>query len=77
MHGLLFVRLEWYGYVWAWLYRKPLVGSGWAVSLLLCMKWLRKQSSHLLANASISSSEVFSQSGRVVVGQECWLLSSC
>jgi len=41
MHGQLFVRLEWYGYVWAWLYGMPLVGSGWAISLLLCMKWLR------------------------------------
>ena len=29
-------------------YRKPLVGSGWDVSLLLCMNGLIKRSSHLV-----------------------------
>ena len=36
----------------AWLsldsaFRNALVGSGWAISILLCMNGLRKQSSHL------------------------------
>ena len=29
-------------------FRKPLVGTGWFVSLLLCMIEVRKQSSHLV-----------------------------
>ena len=29
-------------------YRKPLVGSRWAASLLLCMNGLRKQTFHLV-----------------------------
>ena len=29
-------------------YRKALVGTGWAISLLLCMNWLSKQSCGLV-----------------------------
>jgi len=42
-------------------YRKPLVGSKWAIFLLLCMDGLTKQSSHL-EGAYTCSSEGFLQS---------------
>ena len=40
-------------------HEKLLVGAGWAISLLLCTNGLRKQSSRLVARASISGSEAF------------------
>jgi len=46
--------------------RKLLVSTGWAVSLLLCMNGLRKQSSGL----PFPAVKLFSRSVGVTVGQE-------
>ena len=49
--------------------RKPLVSTGWAVSLLLCMNWLRKLSSGR-AGPPLLAVKLFSHSVGANIGQE-------
>ena len=50
-------------------FEKTLVGTGWAISVLLCINGLRKQSSHLVGPPFLTV-KLFSQSGVAVAGQE-------
>ena len=51
--------------------RKPLVGTGWAISLLLCMNGLRKQSSgHVHVGPPLLAVKLFLHSVVVTIGQE-------
>ena len=48
---------------------KPLVGAGWAISLLLCTNGPRKQSSRLVGPPFLTVKR-FSRSRRAMVGRE-------
>ena len=52
-------------------FRKALVGTGWAVSFLLCMTGIRKQSSHFVRPLFLEL-----KAGQAAVDQECILLRS-
>ena len=49
--------------------RKALVGTGWVISLLFCMNWLRKQPSVLVGPPFLTMT-LFSQSAQAVIGGE-------
>ena len=49
--------------------RKALVGTGWVISLLLCMNWLRIQPS-VLVGAPFLTMMLFSQFAQAVIGQQ-------
>jgi len=55
--------------------RKALVGTGWAISLLLCMNQLKN--SFLACGASISDPDTSFQSSQAVIGREPLLLRTC
>ena len=55
--------------------RNALVGSGWATAVLLCMNWLRKQSSRP-AQHPFSVGKPFSWSGWAVASWVLWLLQT-
>jgi len=48
----------------------------WATTVLLCMKWLRKQSSHP-ARCPFPVGKPLSQSGWAVASWAPWLLPAC
>jgi len=50
-------------------YGNALVGTGWVISLLLCMTGLRKQSSGL-AGTPFLTTKLFSRSALAVIGCE-------
>jgi len=54
---------------------KPLVCNVWAISLLLCMNGLRKQSS-CHAGPTFLAVKLVSHSVRATIGQELWLLKA-
>jgi len=58
-------RCKQHGCFWAWLW-KALVGTGLAISLFLCMTWLRRQSSGLVGPPFWQWS-FFSRSARAVI----------
>ena len=57
-------------------YRKALVGTGWVISLLLCMNQLRKRHSGLMRPPFLTMT-LFAQSAQAFVGREPWLLRTC
>ena len=54
--------------------RKPLVCTGWVISLFLCMNWLRKQSSGYAGPPFWQwRVKLFSWSVQATIGQKLWL----
>jgi len=53
----------------AFSFRNASVGSGWATAVLLCMNWLRNQSSHLARRPFLV--------GKFFPSLEEWLLAEC
>ena len=54
-------------------YRKALVGTGWGISVILCMNQLRKQPSGLVGPPFLTIT-LFPRSARAFIGREPCLL---
>jgi len=50
-------------------YKKALMGTGWAISLLLCMNQLRKQPSGLVGPPFLTMT-LFARSAQAIIGQK-------